>query len=256
MTITLAQITDTHLLADRDAELRGVKTWHSLKHILQTVAQHQPELIILTGDLAHTGEAEAYEHLSELLGSLGEIPCYWLPGNHDCPTLLSGVFQGDNISPQKTVTQGNWRFILLDSYFEQAVYGEGQLSEAQFDFLAQELAQAHEQSVAIALHHHPVTVGIDWLDQMGLLNGERFLDLITTYPQVKAVFFGHIHSEFHQTIQGIHFWGTPSTCTQVTPAHHQEHPDVVQPWQQPGFRLFHLHDNGDIHTEVQRLAWF
>ena len=57
--VRIAQITDTHLLADKEDAMRGVQTWYSLKKVLEVAKETEPELILLTGDLAHNGEYEA-----------------------------------------------------------------------------------------------------------------------------------------------------------------------------------------------------
>ena len=67
MLVKLAQITDTHLFPDRDATLRGVATWHSLRAVVDRVRQENPDAIVLSGDLANDGNPDAYDLLYELI---------------------------------------------------------------------------------------------------------------------------------------------------------------------------------------------
>lgn len=253
--VKIAQITDTHLLADPEDNMRGVKTWYSLKKVLKTVQSHHPEFLLLTGDLAHNGEKEAYQHLVELIEEI-EIPAYWLPGNHDHLPLMQSELVSDYLSDRYSISTKHWQIILLNSCLETANYGEGTFAQTELNFLAQQLAENKEKSVAIACHHQPINVGIDWLEEMSVLNSGEFRKIIGHYPQVKVVCFGHIHHQVDRQQQGIYFLGTPATCTQVTPAGKELIEGEVQTWQQPGFRILELKDNGEIKTDVYRINWF
>src|SRR5690554_7424546 len=39
----------------------------------------------------------------------------------------------------------------------------------------------------VCLHHHPVDIGSDWMNQIGLKNREAFWQVIDKHPQVKVV---------------------------------------------------------------------
>ncbi|MBV5260489.1 phosphodiesterase [Synechococcus moorigangaii CMS01] len=253
--VRIAQITDTHLLDHPEAEMRGVKTDASFQAVLAAVQQCQPDRLILTGDLAHHGEAIAYQRLRDLVEAT-QIPSYWLPGNHDHPEAMAEILQGDYLSPEKSVSLGNWRLLLLDSCLENPEYGEGFLSGAQLAWLADNLAQHQHSPVAIALHHHVVPAGIDWLDQINVTNGAEFWQIVQHHSQVKTIFFGHVHLEYCVTQAGIPCFGTPSTCTQVTPPDQEPIEGDRQLWEQPGFRLFELYDEGHFKTTVHRIPWF
>lgn len=255
--VRLAQITDTHLLADHEDNMRGVKTFYSLKKVLAKVKKHNPELLLLTGDLAHNGEKEAYQHLVRLINEL-KIPAHWLPGNHDHFGLMQTELISEYLSDRKTIATEHWQIILLNSCLDNAKYGEGTFAQAELDYLKQQLGQGKStgKSVAIAFHHQPIKVGIDWIEQMSVLNADAFRKIIGQYPQVKVVCFGHIHHQIDKQQQGIRFLGTPATCTQVTPAGQELIEGKIQIWQQPGFRIIDLKDNGEINTEVHRINWF
>ena len=253
--VRIAQITDTHLLANKEDAMRGVQTWYSLKKVLEVAKKAEPELILLTGDLAHNGEYEAYQHLKELIDATA-IPAYWLPGNHDNYGLMQSELSSQYLHPKKLFHHKDWCFILLNSCLENAQYGEGTFAETELDWLAEELEANSETPTAIAMHHHPVNTGIDWLEQMSVLNSPDFHKIIGQHPQVKVVCFGHIHHQVDVFQNGIHFFGTPATCTQVTPAHQTEIEGEIQSWQQPGFRIIELQDDREVTTEVHRIQWF
>jgi Icc protein len=257
MTVKLAQITDTHLLSDREATMRGVATWHSLRRVLACVADQQPDAILLTGDLAHEGDPDAYDLLYDLVSALN-IPAYWLPGNHDRPEVARDRLNRAPFVTADQVTLGGWNLILLDSTLATATYGEGAISPDRLQRLRTQL-DATDRPTAIALHHHPIPMQIDWLDTIGVTNASDLLaQLEPSAPStpveqakqspVKLVLFGHTHLEFTGDRHGIQFYGTPSTCTQVL------RDDATEMDKRPGFRWLELYPDGSHHSQVIRVS--
>lgn len=256
MTLTLAQITDTHLLADPTAQMRGCNPWQSFQAVLREVRECRPDGLLLTGDLADQGDRAAYEQLRGAIAPLN-LPTYWVPGNHDdvatAQTVLQGAqYYGPQSQGLQAIDLGTWRLLLLNSVLPGAQFGEGDLASNPLRSLGAELTQHRHQPTAIALHHHPVPIGIDWLDQMQVQNAPALLALLESFAQVRLVLFGHIHQDFqHQlsTQSGeIAFYGCPSTGLQVTP-------QVATPGGHlPGFRLISLHPDGRHHTQVRRVT--
>lgn len=267
-TFTLIQITDTHLLADPTAQLRGCNPWQMLQDCLRQVVKHQPDGVLLTGDLADQGQPAAYDALVAAVSTIG-CPVYWLPGNHDDVTQLQTQLRARlQIQPPaskwyglQAVKLGAWRLLLLNSVLPQAKWGEGYLAADQLHWLRQELASYPDRPTLVALHHHPVPTGIDWLDQMPVQNAAELLGILANFAQVRVVVFGHIHQELVQeqfsvgeapptltpSAAPIAFYGCPSTCLQVPPL--QPVPDADL----PGFRLLYLKANGSHQTRVQRV---
>ena len=81
-TLTLMQVTDTHLTGTKEGRLLGMYTERSARSVIDTVlATERADCILVTGDIAADGQPEAYGQLQALLGT--EVPSLWLPGNHD-----------------------------------------------------------------------------------------------------------------------------------------------------------------------------
>jgi Icc protein len=250
--ITLAQITDTHLLTERAALLRGWDVWGGLQQVLARVSQQQPDGLLLTGDLADQGCPMAYGHLKDAIAALN-LPVYWLPGNHDDLAVMQTVFHPSLMAATRSIDLGTWRLLLLNSVLPGARFGEGHLSWEELQWLETELTRHSQQPTAIALHHHPVPTGIDWLDQMQVQNAGAFLAMLGEFPQVRLVTFGHIHLELHYQHQhrqsAIAFYGCPATGPQVLP------PNATPDQHLPGFRLLTLFPDGSHQTQVQRVPW-
>ncbi|MGA1408202.1 MAG: metallophosphoesterase family protein [Prochlorotrichaceae cyanobacterium] len=247
--VTLAQVTDTHLLADAQGILRGCSPAENLKQILNHLSAFPLDALLLTGDLAEAGEPEAYQHLLNLLRPL-DLPIYWLGGNHDCLThaheILSPHYPGVT-EHCRSVLLGEWHLILLNSVLPTAQWGEGYLRDTTLRQLETLLLTHPDRPTVIVLHHHPLPVGMDWLDQIAVQNGAELLTQLDRFPQVKIVLFGHIHWAFEHHHASKAFYGCPASSLQVTP------PAPIPPIQEPGFRLLTLWPDGTHQTQVHRL---
>ncbi|MCA1991172.1 MAG: 3',5'-cyclic-AMP phosphodiesterase [Coleofasciculus sp. S288] len=248
--LLIAQVTDIHLFANPSKDLLGlptVKSFHTVLEHLQELLP-QPDLLLLTGDLSQDGKLKSYECLQNWLTPLG-IPTYWLPGNHDQPTVMEQVLNQAPIFPQKSFQAGGWQFLLLNSAVCGCVHGH--LSPESLDWLDCQLQRTGEQPTLISLHHPPLLVNSKWLDRSTLQNSEELLKVIDRYPQVRLVVFGHIHQELERKRRGVRYLGTPSTCIQFMP----ESTEFGLDTSDPGFRLINLYPDGTFKTRVERVAF-
>lgn len=244
MSVKIAQISDTHLFANPDTEMRGVVPWQSLKTVLFEVKSMQPHLLLLTGDLAEAGEPEAYDRLVELVAPLN-VPAYWIPGNHDRLDVLSSRLDRPQVQSRRQLAIAGWQIMFLDSTCNTARFGEGELSGDTLTDLDTRLSHTSDPT-AIVLHHHPIPVGIDWLDTIGVRNATDLLAILNRHDCVKLVLFGHVHLEVDRARNGIQFYGVPSTCTQVLAE------NATQRERLPGFRWLELHPDRTYRTRVIR----
>ncbi|AZT82823.1 3',5'-cyclic-AMP phosphodiesterase [Marinobacter sp. NP-4(2019)] len=248
--LRVLQITDPHLLADPAGGLLGVNTRDSLDAVIDKVVRDhgQPDLVLATGDIAQDGSEEAYRVFGEKLSA---FPCAsaWIAGNHDDSDVLAQV-AGEHQANRRHIVQGGWQFILLDSSVHGQVYGE--LAESELEFLASTLAQNPDLPALVALHHHPVDIGSDWMEGIGLRNRDAFWQIVECFPQVKIVLWGHIHQEHDLERRGVRLLATPSTCIQFTSGS----PTFAVEALPPGYRWFELETSGQFQTEVQRATDF
>lgn len=245
-TIRLLQITDCHLSKDDDAELLGVKTLESLDAVLEQVAKdrREPDLLLLTGDLAQDGSVDAYRKLKQRM-SVFSCPQNWFAGNHDAREAMSQVASHDQ-ELCKVVRTGAWQFVLLDSLVPGKVHGK--LEAKELDLLEQALSERPDLHTLVALHHHPVKIDSQWLDNIGLKNDQDFWAIIEKYQNVKAVLWGHIHQEVNGQRNGVKLMATPSTCIQFLPKSDEFAIDNIA----PGYRWLELGADGSIETSIGR----
>ncbi|BCL34594.1 3',5'-cyclic adenosine monophosphate phosphodiesterase CpdA [Nostoc sp. MS1] len=248
--ISIAQVTDTHLLASENKRLEGIPTTESFLAVIERLEKLKPELdlLLMTGDLSGDATQESYENLQHYLNSL-QIATYWLPGNHDNAIAMDTILNLGMVSRRKSFQRGNWHFVLLNSSVPECVHGY--LSASTLDWLDSELQTSGSNPTLIALHHTPLTVNSAWLDASCLQNSSEFFAIVDRHPQVKIVLFGHIHQEFHQQRHSINYLGTPSTCYQFQ----QESPTYVISDELPGFRVLNLYSDGTWETKIERVAY-
>jgi len=115
--IRLLQFTDTHLMADPEAALRGVRTQPSLQACLAHARRrHFPaDLVAVTGDLVQD-DPGAYGALELLLDGLG-APVLLVPGNHDDPAELRRRLSGPTFQVGGSRVAGAWVVVMLETWF-------------------------------------------------------------------------------------------------------------------------------------------
>lgn len=242
--LKLLQITDTHLLGSRDALLRGVPTFATLQSVQADAQQRFPgcDGVLLTGDLVQDDAAgyalirEAFEH--------SPVPVYCIPGNHDLPQAMHQTLSGAPFVLDDHAIIGDWLLVLLNTWRPQRA--DGQLGAAQLQQLDVLLTRHAHLHALICLHHHPMPMHSDWLDQVGLQDAAEFQAYVAAHENVRGVIWGHVHQELDQYHRGVRYMATPATCTQFLPHSH----DFAIDNRPPGYRTLELLADGSIVSEV------
>lgn len=249
--IRLLQVTDMHLQASPEIEMRGVNPEQRFEQVMQAVATEPADLLLLTGDLTHHA-ASAYQRIVKQLQRLS-FPSVWIPGNHDLPGSMYAF--ADQGYGRKVVELGNWRIVLLDSTAAPDGRGGGSLSEPELAFLQTELEQAAETDLhlLLVLHHHPLSVNSAWQDQIMLGNADQFWSIVERSAQVRGVICGHLHQHWQLQRGGVTLFSCPATaaqfkaCTAMPQA--EDDPDLAG----PAYASYELRQEGGISTQIKRL---
>ncbi|SDI02178.1 3',5'-cyclic-AMP phosphodiesterase [Pseudomonas panipatensis] len=246
--VLLVQLSDSHLFAEADGRLLGMDTADSLRQVVRLVLDEQPgvDLLLATGDLSQDGSAESYQRFREITSAV-PAPARWFPGNHDELQPMREVCVGtDLLDP--VIDIGAWRIILLDSTIPGAV--PGQMPPEQLDFLEQALRSAADKHLLISFHHHPVAIGSQWMDRLGIRNPQDLFAVLERYPQVRCLLWGHVHQEFDRMHGDIRLLASPSTCVQFAPGSE----DFCVDTPAPGYRWLRLLPDGSLETGVSRVT--
>lgn len=247
----IVQLSDCHLFGDSQKRLLGVNTQESLDLIVKMIQQEDftPDMLILTGDLSQDCSKKSYENLIHSLSGFS-CPIYWITGNHDDLQVMQHVFANSILSPAKSiVTSQGWQFILLNTLEPGKV--SGRLNKQELKHLADSLAKEDYKYAMIFLHHHPVKVGSQWLDPIGLQNADEFFAVLAPYTdRLRAIAWGHIHQVYEAAMPMHKYYSAPSTCIQFLP--HSEK-FILDTQAGPGYRCFELLADGKINSWVRRL---
>jgi Icc protein len=154
---------------------------------------------------------------------------------------------GDSHLSPCLIPIGDWRIIMLNSSVEHEVPGRFEPSELEFLRLA--LEQSHGYHTMVCLHHHPVPMGCDWLDNQVVRNAQDFWDIIDAVDHVRLIVWGHVHQNSERERRGVHLFSSPSTCVQFKPFSKDFAVDNIA----PGYRWFDLYPDGRFETAVSRV---
>lgn len=215
-------LTDIHILPG-DQLLIGIDPKERLAlavdHINRT--QSDAELVIITGDLTHFGDAESYQTLSNILSNL-IVPVKILVGNHDIRQNFVAAFpesETDSNGFVQFVTQlGGYKLIGLDTMnsprLEGTRHGAGYLGAERLAFLNEALSNQPNVPAILFMHHPAFKVGFPGMDAIPLMDPEPFYDLIKDHD-VALIVFGHVHRGFAVSWRGIQAVGYRSLVDQM-----------------------------------------
>ncbi len=234
MDFSFVQITDHHLGSSEHVYNHGYATAYALSRIMDHLAQaggHGADFLVCTGDLVNLGTEEEYAFARRFLDLRGRpappgpltmswnqlrgLPAYFVPGNHD----IRHVFFGSLFSAAPPGLAANMAFFHKGVQFLCLDFGTadraGEVLPGTLAFLRARLAEG--LPAVLLLHHHPIPVGIKWLDDAIPEHIEEFWD-VASAGRVLGVLFGHAHATVEVTVRGIPVLGLRSTNFQFARA--------------------------------------
>lgn len=241
---TFVQISDLHLLADRQQLFQHINPY---QHLLQAIDQINrldpaPDFVLLNGDLVNEETVEAYEVLADDIKRI-RFPLYYALGNHDNRELFRKVF-GEAFFQVNDFCAYHFMIkecccVVFDSLYPGTV--NGYIGHKQIQW-CHDLLKQEDRPTFVFLHHPPLPIGIPWIDELLLSNSSEFLDLVATYPHIQGVFCGHVH-RYHVLWHGrVPIISSPALSVRFGPD--PETKIVPGP---PGFLVVSLDNN---HLEV------
>jgi len=247
--VKFIQITDTHL-APAGGLVNGLDPRERLAACIADINAHHgdAELCVLTGDLAHRGEVDAYIVLKDLLSGLS-VPYYLLVGNHDDRDNLMQVFprtaRDEYGFVQSTIRTSTGIFLFLDTI--EAGSDAGVYCERRRRWLRARLDEAAGEPVYLFMHHPPFDIGIKSLDLIRLDYPEDFAELMDGHNNIRHLFFGHVHRPVSGMWRGTPFSALRGTNHQVAFDLHSA-PAVPKSYEEPAYAVCFLeHDQTVVH---------
>ena len=204
----LIHLTDTHFVPKGET-LYGGDPRETLRKCVDDINRHHgdADLCVVTGDLTHWGEPEAFENLRDCLAPL-RPPLQLLIGNHDNREEFRRCFPRQTFDENGFVQSARdlapGRFLFLDTVQEGT--HTGWYCETRQAWLARQLKDAGARPVFLFMHHPPFEIGLAPLDRISLQHKEAFASIIRPHKaKVEHLFFGHIHRPLSGNWMGISF---------------------------------------------------
>ena len=225
--------------------MRGTVTADSLQTVLDHyyAGEWRAHRALVTGDLIQDDTAEAYERFRELLLPLN-LRVHCVPGNHDIPDLMRPVCARPPFSYCAREEIGDWLLVGIDSFVEGTPGGS--VSPEELDRVSEVVGASSAKHVMLFVHHPPVPMGSEWLDTVGLDNGDEVLERLRALERVRVLAFGHVHQDYDNMHDGIRILATPSTCRQFRPGSAKFAVDDKP----PAYRRIELRADGKVGAEL------
>ena len=195
--VLIAQISDLHITPPGTFAYGCVDTAAALAAAIDTLNRFspRPDLVVISGDIAHAALPEEYQHATKLLRAL-QIPFAAIPGNHDRRSAIREAFPDPAYGAADSALNsmrraGELDILLIDSTVPDAVHGE--LDTATLGWIEKTLAASSTRPALLFLHHPPFDTGIVSSDEMRLLNADALAALLKRHPRALLVAAGHVH---------------------------------------------------------------
>lgn len=231
-------LTDPHLASERDGEWNNRFLCSMMPALMECLGRDlaalKPDFILATGDIASTTTRDAMLEARVAMDRLA-VPYYPMGGNHDFVVPESRewfreAFAG-RLPGGKTYYSFDHKglhFVALDwnwVWTDDSLHPESEaaiatsqektlagarwaLPQEMLNWLEADLARATDRPAIVAVHFPAVRIP-DRLRQPKmkdggcLENGGELVALLKRFPQVKAIFSGHVHVHFVEDVDGI-----------------------------------------------------
>lgn len=202
----IIHLTDTHYVPE-GKELYGRDPSVALHKAIQDINLNHSdaEMMVITGDLTHWGELEAFSHLRRTLENLS-IPVRLLVGNHDKREIFAETFPNQLIDRngfvQSKVQTSAGAFLLLDTNLEGT--HAGHYCDDRLAWLSDMLEDGSTDPIFMFMHHPPFDTGLAPMDRIGLKQKKAFRDVVEPHKsRIRHLFFGHVHRPIAGSWLGI-----------------------------------------------------
>ncbi|MFB0835929.1 phosphodiesterase [Arthrobacter halodurans] len=220
----LVHLSDTHLMGGNRPLHGTLDSEERLRAVFRELQDSgaRPEALIFTGDIADTGDADAYARVRAIVEPAAErmgAQVIWAMGNHDDRENLREVLleEGRSSEPlDRVYWLGGLRVITLDTTVPGSHHGA--LAAHQLDWLRKELAFSAPEGTILALHHPPVPT-IQPLAVLVELRGQAALAEVLRGTDVRAIIGGHLHYSTTAMFAGIPVSVASATCYTQDLAH-------------------------------------
>lgn len=211
--LKLIILSDLHITPDQETIL-SIDPLQRFVEALVHIRQHHPDAqrLIITGDLTHYGDCDAYEQVREQFIDF-PMPISFLLGNHDRRDAFVTTFPDAQTDAhgfvQSIADHGRTRLICLDTLngppYDHHLIHHGAMCRDRLAWLDAALDLPTGRHAIIFMHHPPHAVGFRGIDTTRLAEETEFFDIVRRRGNVRHIVAGHIHRTISGSVHGIPF---------------------------------------------------
>lgn len=210
-------LSDAHVVPASAQPLRGIDSARNFRAAVACVTRLEPppEFVVHLGDLVGDASQDAYREFTCIADSI-QCPQFALIGNHDELHLLTRAMPiPDRIAPLDaphgyySFDWGPLHLVAVNSRVEGHVAGH--VAAKQLAWLEDDLERHRSAMTLVLVHHPPMDIGIEWLDQLKMDNGAHFASVVEGAGNVAAVIAGHVHQRKVLSLGSLVLHTVPST---------------------------------------------
>lgn len=260
-TIRIAQLSDTHFLADGDEPEGGFA--YDTDQAFAAVHAHLEEqhstapfdLVVVTGDVADHGRPAQYVKAADALATL-TAPVNVCPGNHDQAVTFTAGMGRPTIGTSRVIELGSWCLLFIDSNsgamvpdatgrlvdpvsYDDRLHRNGALGDREASWIRDMCATTEADHVFLWLHHPPA-IG------PGLGEDKQYdAEWTTLLPQLQKVRgfgAGHTHIPDQYTFEELPVFVSPSFKNNF-----DLRAKTMLP---PGYRTYEFASDGTVSSQV------
>jgi 3',5'-cyclic AMP phosphodiesterase CpdA len=254
MTFRLAQISDSHLSADKPFFVGN------FERLARHLKLDGPDLIVNTGDVSLNGAIEtsdlpAARTMHDAIG----LPYRVIPGNHDIGDNHASAHQPGVSEDRRArfvsafgedwwcIDAPGWRLLGVNSL----IMGSGLAAcDQQFEFIADAVRGSADRAIMLLIHK-PLYLNSRQEQEVGgrYLHPDARATLFEAFAanEPKLVACGHVHQHRDVRLEGIHHIWSPATSF-VVPADYQ----VTVGERMVGYVEHRLHEDGSHNSTIVR----
>lgn len=276
--LRIAHVTDIHVKPESDADKWFTKCLHHLQE------NHRPDLVVSTGDAiwdslsAEESRVKALWDLSmRIWKSECSIPVEHSIGNHD----IWGVEKAESKTtgneplygkkwvmslhewerPYRSFDRRGWHFIALDTVQPVDDHYIGHIDEAQFEWLAHDLARVDAKTPVLVFGHIPLLSAAAFFKSRSAeksgewhvpasvmsIDARRMKDLFLKYPNVKIALSGHLHLVDRVDYLGVSYICGGAVAGGWWKGKNQEF--------EPGYNILDVYSDGTFEHKYVSYGW-
>lgn len=205
------------------------------------------DFVLVSGDISQSCTEKSYQLFADTVSDFN-LPVFCIPGNHDDPVLLQTHFPHTPVNQISSVMMDNTLIMLVNTQVKQQQYGH--VNSENIKQICDLLNNHRDKQAIIVMHHSPLNINSEWMDKIGLNNGDEFIQAVAEHDNLKLILFGHVHQAIDKKYKHIQLFATPSTCYQFKP----EKADMVYDNLKPGYRFVKISPDGTIFSHIKRIA--